>query len=543
MRPSGICIILFVSACGLSLLAQEPANQPPASTPPAADSKDNSQPPLTPEEERAQQIRQFDPLAPPEVDKDAEAREKANREAEKRRDQAKTPTPGSIAATERDQVLAGPRVSDEDSAETEDQDYTGPAVLSRSYSVNRPLIPQELTWKYSLGASAVFDTGVTKVLTSDGSLTNANLAGSQARWTLVGRHVFRHDQIAVSYSGDYSHYSGPSGYNGGNEQLTVDYTHVFTRRLKLNVAGSGQMLSQNYILNNQDTGPNTIANINLSTSPNIEITDEGVKQFYITADGTWQKTTRLSFNVGGSYFAVERDAPGLLGTTGQQARGDVNYRLTSKMTTGAYYSFNYYLYPQGYGTGAVSSFGGIYSYAFSRTMQLRLRGGVSYVQNRAFETVSVPPSIAALTGQTAGIIDDYTSLVTNDISAQLVKDFSAGKTASIAYAHGISPGNGLFLTSQQQSIAVRVMSPFRRLYTVSAGFGQDILTSVAQSIGKYQSEYATLSINRNLNRSVSLNLQAEFRHFDVQDFYAARNQLRITSGIVWGSTNGRLWPF
>ena len=91
----------------------------------------------------------------------------------------------------------------------------------------------------------------------------------------------------------------------------------------------------------------------------------------------WQQTARLSFDGGASYFAVERDTPGLLGMTGQQAHTDVNYRLTRQMTVGAYYSLSDYVYPHGFGTSTINTFGGIFSYAFSSTWQLRLRGGTS----------------------------------------------------------------------------------------------------------------------------------------------------------------------
>jgi hypothetical protein len=165
------------------------------------------------------------------------------------------------------------------------------------------------------------------------------------------------------------------------------------------------------------------------------------------------------------------------------------------------------------------------------------------VQSRTFETVAIPPDVAGLLGQSQGIIDAYISERTSDISAQFVKDFRAGKTASIAYARGISPGNGLFLTSTQESIVASTRTPFARIYNVGANFGRDTLLSVGQLLGKYQSEYVSLSISRKFRRGMSLDFQAEFRHFQVADLLADRNQLRITSGLTWGSTTGRLWPF
>ena len=86
-------------------------------------------------------------------------------------------------------------------------------------------------------------------------------------------------------------------------------------------------------------------------------------------------TSRLSFSMGTSYFAIDRDSALLLGMTGQQARGDVNYRLTRNTTVGAYYSFSNYLYAHGFGNSDTNTAGLIYSYAFNRTTQLRFEGG------------------------------------------------------------------------------------------------------------------------------------------------------------------------
>ena len=97
--------------------------------------------------------------------------------------------------------------------------------------------------------------------------------------------------------------------------------------------------------------------------------------------------------------------PALLGVTGQQARGDVNYRLTRKTTIGTYYSFSHYLYPHGFGNSDTNTAGLIYSYAFSRTMQIRLRGGLSRVESLGLQSVEINPVIAALLGQSSGIVD------------------------------------------------------------------------------------------------------------------------------------------
>ena len=549
---TGFAFLLIVAAAW-TLKAQQPALLPtPDGASPASQ---DAQPPLTPEQQLEQQIRQVDPLA--KSAKELKKRDKSDRDADKRSEQDQTPTPGSIAAGERASSprQTGPQVvPDDDSVEQPVQDYAGPAVLSRSYSVNRPLVPQELKWSESVGFAAVDNIGVATFVNSSGAATNTDLHGGTLTWSFSGRHYFKRDQIAVNYFGNYSNYPGNGGYTGANNTIAVDYSHVLSRRLTLNLVGSGSVLSQNYALGSEYVSPaTTVANINLSSSPNIQITDYGTKQFTTEADVVWQKSARMSFDGGASYFAIARytpgysqtdgSVPGLLGMTGEQARGDMNYRLTRKMTVGAYYSFSHYLFPQDWGASHFSTFGGIYSYAFSRTMQVRVRAGASLIHTRSLTEVPIPPVLAVLLGQSAGLIDVSNTSVTSDISGQLIKDFHAGKTINVAFAHGVSPGNGYFQTSVQESVSAGFGMPMFRRYLIQATVGRDTLTAVSQALGLYRSDFGTITVTRRMGQGVSTNFSATLRHFDLAQFVGLRNQVLLSAGMNWGSTNGRLWPF
>jgi hypothetical protein len=545
--------LLFVSACVLTqpraLLAQ--AQAPPAQQQTAAGAapdvdpdnpQDPTQPqrPLTPEEQRAKQIRQFDPLDRTAADKEAKAREKAAREAEKDNAKQNPPLPGSIAAD--DAQRAGPRVAESDGGDEPVQEYTGPAVLSRSYSVNRPLIPQELKWNETVGFSAVYDSGLA-AFTPSGSVTTSSPVGTNLNWSLSGRHYFGHDQIAVSYSGGFAQYAESSGLTGLNNALAVDYSHVFSRRFSVNLGVDGMALSQNYALINPEVGPNTtVANVNLGTSPNVQITDNGVKQMSLQADFVWQKTARLSFDGGGSYFMVVRDTPGLLGMTGSQGHVDVNYRLTRKMTVGSYYSVSEYTYEHGYGTSHVNTVGAIYSYAFSKSLQLRVRGGISYIDGVGYQQIPVAPSIAALLGVNFGIVDVSSNSSTSDISAQIVKDFGRSRTVNVAYAHGIAPGNGLFQTSTQENISASFAARIFRRYDLQLGLGYTTLSSVTEALGTYRSDYARISISRPISRAMSASFSVDLRHYDITNFTSLQNEFRLSAGISW-NRSGRLLPF
>jgi hypothetical protein len=534
---TGIYALLAISTCGGFVFAQAPAQPQPGTTQGQPDSVPT---PLTPVEQRDQQVRQIDPLETDDKDK-----AKADREAEKRREQDQAPVPGSIAATEQNGARPGPQVVDGGDAEAPVQEYTGPAVLSRSYSINQQLVPEQVKWQEGVGIAGVYDTGITRPVTANGTVGSpAALTGTMLNWNFGGRHYYRHDMISVNYSGNYSRYSGLGGFNGSNQTIGVTYSHVVSRRLTLNLSGTGALWSENSILENQPIGPGTIANVDLAISPNIQIYDVGAKQFSSQATLTWQKTSRLSFSIGTSYFGIAQDSTALIGMSGQQFRGDVNYRLSSRMTIGTYYSFNRYLYSHGVGNSATNTTGATWSYAFNRTTQLRFRGGFSQVESVGLEQVQINPAIAALLGENNGVIDSYITYKTTDFSAQFVKDFHGGRTTtSLAYARGISPGNGVFQTSQQESMSASLTARVFRTYTLTAAIGRDTLAAVGQTLGKYESEYGRLSLGRTYRRGVGLNFGAEYRYFDIDSDGFLRNQLRITSGVTWGSGTGRLWPF
>lgn len=235
---------------------------------------------------------------------------------------------------------------------------------------------------------------------------------------------------------------------------------------------------------------------------------------------------------------------GFLGTTGEQARGDINYRWSKKTTIGTYYSYNYYLIPDGEGNTHTNTLGLIYSYAFNRSMQLRLRGGLSQVQSVGFQVIQVNPAIAFLLGETAGIIDAYTKFTTTDISAQFIKDFGSNRTASLSYARGISPGNGVYQASEQESIGASFHTLVRRYYTVSVSAGRDTLKSVAQTLGTYGSKSAGFTVGRSLGHGLSLNFSASVRRLDITDaaFAPLHDQYLISTGISYTPGDGRLFP-
>ncbi len=519
-----VCLVLLST----SLFAQAPSPNSPAV---AGQSSDQTAAPMTPEEQREKDIQAVDPV----YRKEKAEKEKAAREAAKRLDQDRQNASASIATD--NQPSSGPAVLDPDTV----AQYNGPSVLSRSYSVNQSIMPKDLHWRESIGAGSSYDTGLGEVA-ANGTSQGGTLQGTQVSWGLSGGHAFgNRDQIGITYSGGMSYYPGSSLYTGANQTLGMTLSHVISKRLQLGVNVVGSDLPANAALQNQAPAFGTIANVNLATSPGIAVVDTGSKQYTAGANLGWQLTGRLSFSFSGSSFGVERNSPALYGVTGRQAASQGTYRLTRKMTVGGSYSYSQYVYPHGAGVSDSHSAGVIFSYALDRSTQISFNGGLSRVESLDLQTVTLSPVIAALLGQATGVIDAYQTFRSTDISAKLSRSFRKYGSASFSYARGVTPGNGLFQTSEQESMALGASRKVLRDYALGIGAGRTKLISITQSLGAYASDYASVTLGRSYKKGVGVNFSVSYRHFDIAGLSSLKNQLSISSGFSWSSS--RLWPF
>jgi hypothetical protein len=520
--------LVCLAVLGVNLFAQA---QIPGGPAVAGQSDDQTKAPLTPEQQREKDIQAVDPV----YRKENDEKEKKAREAAKRLEENRQAAAGSIAAD--NQQKPGPAVSDPDVV----PQYDGPTVLSRSYSVNQSSMPKDLKWKESVGVSSSYDSGLGAVNANGTSQTEA-LQGTQLSWGLSGGHALSgHDQFGMSYSGGMTYYPGSAFYTGTNQTLGLTFSHVISKKIRLGFNVVGSDLSANSALQDLTPATGTIANVNLATSPGIAVVDTGSRQYTGAANLGWQLTGRLSFSFSGSSFGVDRNSAALYGMTGRQTGSQGTYRLTKKITIGGSYSYSQYVYPHGTGASDTHSGGVIFSYALDRSTQLRFNGGLSHVESLGLQTVPLSPLIAALLGQTTGIIDAFQVFTSTDISAQLVRDFHKYGSASFSYARGVTPGNGLFQTSQQESLALGGSTKVLRDYALSISAGRTKLISVNQGLGAYTSEQASISLGRSYRKGVGVSFSVNYRHFEIASLSSLRNQLSISSGFSWSSS--RVWPF
>jgi hypothetical protein len=436
---------------------------------------------------------------------------------------------------------AGPEVAGDETPSVDT--FNGPAVLSRSYTIDRPLVPKEIRWSWTAGSTESWTTGLIAGTATPGAVTTSGASfGVSPSFSLSGRHYRNRDQFGLAYTAAYSLYSGASRYNGLNQNLALDYARHFTRGLSVNLSELGSIVSANYALQNPLTMPGvSVANLSLAASPSLQVLDQRTRQFQTMATVTWQKSARLSFSWGGGFFAVDRSGAGLAGNVGYQAQADVTYRYTGRTTIGMYYSYSSYIFPKHESLSDSNTEGLIFSYAFNRVTQLRLRGGISRLETLAYTLVPINPVIAAVIGQTSGIADIYSLRWTSDISAQFVRDLGHSRTFNVSFARGSSPGNGMILGGIQEVATAAFSARLLRRYLFSVTAGKTILTSQAQNTGNYSTDLFGMGLSRPLPRGVETHFNVSYSRYTVTGMPGIQSQFTVSSGVTWGPGPGKLW--
>jgi hypothetical protein len=167
---------------------------------------------------------------------------------------------------------------------------------------------------------------------------------------------------------------------------------------------------------------------------------------------------------------------------------------------------------------------------------------VSRVETLGLTRVAVDPVIAAITGQNFGIRSAYTLVYAPDFSARLSRTFRQAMLAFV-YSRSISPGNGLYLTSQSEnaSVSYNYKGLLRWNFLSEAAYNKYI--SVSQTVGNYVEYHGGIGFSRSFQRSFSFIGRATYRTYNANANSLHRSQYDISIGLAYspGERPVSLW--
>jgi hypothetical protein len=457
-------------------------------------------------------------------------------------DQSQSPTPTTPpAATEPPpnspaQPIAPPEVTNEPEAAPN----TGPGVLTRGFTLS-PLENQQVRFQPYLALTGIADNGLTAVATQNGQLVQQQNYGVDFAFGISGHRIYKKDSIELEFRGDLYHYTPDSYYDGGNYFLMLTYMHEFSRHFSMVFTENTGLYSNNFTVQNSAVDLSS-TNTNFLATPSTQLFDNTTIYLSTAVDAVIQKSERWSFDLGGTGFLVHRESSALYGTTGATARADTTYRVTRRLTTGAYYAYTNYQFNHAFGGSDVNTAGMILSYSLSKTTQLRFRGGGSRVRTVGTEEITLNPIIASILGYTQGVIAIQRLNYIPDITAQIFTQYKVG-SASLEYIESVTPGNGLFLTSRRNSASGHYDYTGIRRWTFTVGGSYDDLITLGVLVGEYRSYAARLAMTRVIHAGFQGTLSGEYRYFDISGANFLRNSYRISLGVAWSPSERplKLW--
>jgi hypothetical protein len=439
-------------------------------------------------------------------------------------------------------ALAQPEPSTPGGQEPESQsgEYRGPAILSRGLSALFSPDRELLRLRPFISARGVYDTGMANISVNEaGELVQQDAYGVEASFGVTGQHAWRRTLLGLQYNGRLRHYTGRTYYDGFDNYLSLNLVHRTSARTTIVVSPGVASMSRGHFspgISSAYYSPE------LEALTGDEMFDNRVTAVVGSGRLIHQRTARTSFSLGGTGFTAHRRSAALVGLNGATAVGDVAYRLGRHSTLGVDYAFLHYDFQRAYGSVDGHGVALNYSTRMGRHWTLGLRGGGFRVEVTRLQLVTLDPVIAAIIGRRVAVSTDYLRRYVPNLSADLSYRFRRGSVA-FRYSRSVSPGNGLYLTSDRETggVSVTYRGTRRASFHGNVSFSQQ--RAVMQDLGRYRSYWSDAGMNYLLGQGLSLSASVGARKWDVRDSLYSRIGCRFTVGLSYspGTVPLSLW--
>jgi hypothetical protein len=405
--------------------------------------------------------------------------------------------------------------------------YGGPAILSRGGTSTLRIPTESIRIRPFATVNANYDTGITPVVvTPKGAIPNDSSLGFDVSAGLYGYHRWKSATLGVDYKGSYRDYIKNTYYNGTDQSLSLIYTKQALRHLSYTLRESAGLFSQNFFT----AGPYNLVDATFANTPTNDIFDGRTLYLNTMGDVTYQATARLSFNMGGDGFVVRRRSSSLYGVTGYRARGDMAYRTSRYATSGVAYDFTHFEYTKGFGGSDIHTLAFTQAFRIGRYWELSMRAGGSRVETLGLIQVAIDPVIAAIIGTSQGIQVIYRVNWVPSANVLLTRKFHYS-TLSFSYDRGVIPGNGVYLTSRQESFMGSFSYTGLRKTNIGVSGGHTSFGSLTQTVGNYSGSTGGAGLTYKISGPFHFIARFDYRRYDIAASVFRRDSYRASLGF------------
>lgn len=419
--------------------------------------------------------------------------------------------------------------------------YQGPGVLSRGAGDIGTRSGQQVGLRLYAGVSGIYDNELQPVsVDPQGKLVQVgDLYGVEANVGAYGVHNWKTASLGLDYRGVFRHYNTRSYFDGSDHSLALGYTYRKSRRLAFDlrqVAGSfSQGVGGVY-------GFLPIVASDIINQPTLLLFDNRTYYLQSTMDVSYIASPRTIFTAGGDGFLVRRRASSLAGLNGYNLRGSIQHRISRTNTIGTVYEHIHFDYRKAFGEANIDLAQGFFATQFSRYWTFAAYGGIYVAQIEGLQQVNVDPAVAALLGQTTTIQAFYRKTIYPSGELKLTRQFKAA-LLTFDYSRTPVPGNGVYLTSQQESGSATFSYTGVRKFNFFVSGQYNALKSLGQNITPYRQVSGGAGLTYGLNRYLHLTARYDARHQEIDLAGYRRNGFRATVGLIFspGDVPLSLW--
>lgn len=409
-------------------------------------------------------------------------------------------------------------------------DYLGPGILTQGAGDIGMRTGQPVALRLYADVTAVYDNGIQPLsLTPSGTLAQVSgLYGVEANIGAYGVHQWRQAQLGLDYRGTYRDYVNGSFYNGSDQQLILGYTYQQSKRLYFDAQEVAGTLSRSIggIPGVTLPIPTTV------DSPTALLFDNREYFTESTVNMTYLLSARTSVSAGGTGFLVRQQSSALIGVNGYNLIGSIHHRLSRETTIGAEYKHQHFEFPGAYGQSDINSYEGIYGTQIGKRWKFGLQGGVFQVEVQGVQEVALSPNIAAILGISNIAQTFYKSSTFPTGAARLNRQFKTSNLAFL-YSRGVTPGNGVFLTSRTEAGTVAFTYTGVRRASLTISGGEYYLSSLGQNIQAYRQFNGGAAMSVTLYKALHLITRYDARHQEIDLAGYRRTSYRAVIGLAF----------
>ena len=405
--------------------------------------------------------------------------------------------------------------------------YLGPGILTRGAGNIGTRAGQDVDLRFFVGAEGIYDSGLQPFsLDTNGQLaTVSGVYGAQLSYGAYGVHNFRHARLGLDYKGAYRRYTGNSLYNGSDNILALGYTYQKSRRLIFDMSqAAGSVAQGNYFAGAFSALSDSVV------TPSSLLFDNRMNYLQSSMDVNYLISARTTLTLGGSWFGVWRNATGLIGMQGYSLHGAIQHRVTQRTTLGVNYEHSHYDFPKAFGESDINSVSGTFAKQLGEFWTMSVQGGAYQVEVQGLQRVAVDPVIAALLGVTSTVERFYRRSIFPQYGATLSRRFHRANL-SFQYQSGPTGGNGVYLTSRQDTGSANFGYTATRKWSFSATGGYSRMEGIGQNLPPYAQIIGGAGVTYALTRPIHLTARYDARHQEIVNSVYLQDSNRATIGI------------